>query len=157
MAENIVFLGLGSNLGDRDENIKKAIEHLKDKVRIEKVSSIIETEPYGFVDQPKFLNCVLKGTTVLSPFELLEFVLDIENKMGRKRLFKWGPRNIDIDILLYDDLVIDAENLKIPHPELHKRLFVLEPLCEIEKDFVHPVLKKSVYELYTQLISSRKE
>jgi len=84
-------------------------------------------------------------------------VLDIENKMGRKRLFKWGPRNIDIDILFYDDCVIDTENLKIPHPELHKRLFVLEPLCEIEKDFVHPVLKKSVYELYTQLISSRKE
>jgi len=157
MAENVVFLGLGSNLGDRGENIKKAIEHLKDKIRIEKVSSIIETEPYGFVDQPKFLNCVLKGTTVLSPFELLKFVLDIENKMGRKRLFKWGPRNIDIDILFYDDCVIDTENLKIPHPELHKRLFVLEPLCEIEKDFVHPVLKKSVYELYTQLISSRKE
>jgi len=157
MAENVVFLGLGSNLGDRGENIKKAIEHLKDKIRIEKVSSIIETEPYGFVDQPKFLNCVLKGTTVLSPLELLEFVLDIENKMGRKRLFKWGPRNIDIDILFYDDCVIDTENLKIPHPELHKRLFVLEPLCEIEKDFVHPVLKKSVYELYTQLISSRKE
>ncbi|ADL41567.1 2-amino-4-hydroxy-6-hydroxymethyldihydropteridine pyrophosphokinase [Caldicellulosiruptor obsidiansis OB47] len=153
MAENVVFLGLGSNLGDRGENIKKAIEHLKDKIRIEKVSSIIETEPYGFVDQPKFLNCVLKGTTVLSPLELLEFVLDIENKMGRKRLFKWGPRNIDIDILFYDDCVIDTENLKIPHPELHKRLFVLEPLCEIEKDFVHPVLKKSVYELYTQLIS----
>ncbi|ADQ03757.1 2-amino-4-hydroxy-6-hydroxymethyldihydropteridine pyrophosphokinase [Caldicellulosiruptor owensensis OL] len=157
MAENIVFLGLGSNLGDRDENIKKAIEHLKDKVRIEKLSSIIETEPYGFVDQPKFLNCVLKGTTLLSPFELLEFVLEIENKMGRKRLFKWGPRNIDIDILFYDDWVIDTEKLKIPHPELHKRLFVLEPLCEIEKDFVHPVLKKNVYELYTQLISSRKE
>jgi len=157
MAENVVFLGLGSNLGDRGENIKKAIEYLESKIRIEKVSSIIETEPYGFVDQPKFLNCVLKGTTVLSPFELLEFVLDIENKMGRKRLFKWGPRNIDIDILFYDDCVIDTENLKIPHPELHKRLFVLEPLCEIEKDFVHPVLKKSVYELYTQLISSRKE
>jgi len=157
MDKQVVFLGLGSNLGDRHENIKKAIEHLKDKVRIEKVSSIIETEPYGFVAQPKFLNCVLKGTTLLSPFELLELVLEIENKMGRKRLFKWGPRNIDIDILFYDDCVIDTEKLKIPHPELHKRLFVLEPLCEIEKDFVHPVLKKSVYELYTQLISSRKE
>ncbi|BCS82229.1 2-amino-4-hydroxy-6-hydroxymethyldihydropteridine diphosphokinase [Anaerocellum diazotrophicum] len=157
MDRHIVFLGLGSNLGNRHKNIQKAIEHLKDKVRIEKVSSIIETQPYGFVDQPKFLNCVLKGTTLLLPFELLEFVLEIENKMGRIRLFKWGPRNIDIDILFYDDCVIDTEKLKIPHPELHKRLFVLEPLCEIEKDFIHPVLKKSVYELYTQLISSRKE
>ncbi|ADQ08104.1 2-amino-4-hydroxy-6-hydroxymethyldihydropteridine pyrophosphokinase [Caldicellulosiruptor hydrothermalis 108] len=157
MDKHIVFLGLGSNLGNRHENIKRAIEHLKDKIIIEKISSIIETQPYGFVDQPKFLNCVLKGTTMLSPFELLEFVLGIENKMGRIRLFKWGPRNIDIDILFYDDCVIDTENLKIPHPELHKRLFVLEPICEIEKDFVHPVLKKSVYELYTQLTSPRKE
>ncbi|AEM74698.1 2-amino-4-hydroxy-6-hydroxymethyldihydropteridine diphosphokinase [Caldicellulosiruptor acetigenus] len=157
MIDKVIFLGLGSNLGDRNENIQKAIEHLKYKVTIEKISSIIETEPYGVVDQPKFLNCVLKGRTLLSPFELLEFVLEIENKMGRKRLFKWGPRNIDIDILFYDDCVIDTENLKIPHPELHKRLFVLEPLCEIEKDFIHPVFKKSVYELYIELISSRKE
>lgn len=157
MIDKVIFLGLGSNLGERNENIQKAIEHLKYKVTIEKISSIIETEPYGVVNQPKFLNCVLKGRTLLSPFELLEFVLEIENKMGRKRLFKWGPRNIDIDILFYDDCVIDTEKLKIPHPELHKRLFVLEPLYEIEKDFIHPVLKKSVYDLYTQLISSRKE
>lgn len=157
MIDKVIFLGLGSNLGSREENIKMAIDYLKENIRIEKVSSIIETEPYGFVNQPKFLNCVLKGTTLLSPFELLEFVLEIENKMGRKRLFKWGPRNIDIDILFYDDCVIDTEKLKIPHPELHKRLFVLEPLCEIEKNFVHPVLKKSVYELYIELISSRKE
>ncbi|ABP65765.1 2-amino-4-hydroxy-6-hydroxymethyldihydropteridine pyrophosphokinase [Caldicellulosiruptor saccharolyticus DSM 8903] len=149
-----IFLGLGSNLGDRQKNIEMAIEYLKEKVEIEKVSKIIETEPYGYVEQPKFLNCCVMGKTQLSPAELLDFVLSIEEKMGRKRLFKWGPRNIDIDILFYDSATIDQENLKIPHPELHKREFVLLPLIEIAPDFVHPAFKKTVLELYRELKNS---
>jgi len=94
------------------------------------------------------------GKTQLSPAELLDFVLSIEEKMGRKRLFKWGPRNIDIDILFYDSATIDQENLKIPHPELHKREFVLLPLIEIAPDFVHPAFKKTVLELYRELKNS---
>ncbi|WAM31627.1 2-amino-4-hydroxy-6-hydroxymethyldihydropteridine diphosphokinase [Caldicellulosiruptor naganoensis] len=150
-----VILALGSNLGDRQRNIETAIEYLKEKVDIKKVSTIIETEPYGYTQQPKFLNCCLMGKTCLSPFELLEFVLSIEKKMGRERLFKWGPRNIDIDILFYNSLVIDEENLKIPHPEIQKREFVLLPLSEIAPDFVHPVLKKTVVQLYTDLMNSK--
>lgn len=149
-----IFLALGSNIGDRLENIKNAIHYLEEKITILKVSTIIETEPYGVLDQPKFLNCVLKGNTNLKPQELLSFVLGIEEKMGRKRTIKWGPRNIDIDILFYESLIIENENLKIPHPELHKRAFVLIPLCEIAPDFIHPVFNKTMMNLKNELTKS---
>lgn len=150
-AIHTVFLGLGSNMGKKEDNIRLAIEMLKERIDIEIVSSIIETEPYGYTEQPRFLNCCLMGKTALLPRELLEFVLGIEKKMGRVREFKWGPRNIDIDILFYDDLIIEQDDLIIPHPELYKREFVLIPLLEIAPEFIHPKFKKTIRELYESL------
>ncbi len=128
-----VFLGLGSNLGDRHHHISTAISVLKlnNEIEVTKESSIYETEPYGYINQPNFLNMVVEINTTLSPMGLLNFVNDIEAKLGRKRLIHWGPRTIDIDILLYDGMIIKNEVLEVPHPYIMKRLFVLVPLAEI--------------------------
>jgi 2-amino-4-hydroxy-6-hydroxymethyldihydropteridine diphosphokinase len=147
------FIALGSNLGDKRKNIEIAIEKLKEKgIKILKVSSIIETEPYGYKDQDSFLNAVCLVETSLDPFSLLRVLLNIEEEMGRKRIFKWGPRNIDLDIIFYDDLVIESEELIIPHPDAHNRTFVMGPISEIEPDFVHPVLKRKVIDIYNDLL-----
>jgi len=147
------FIALGSNLGDKRKNIEIAIEKIKEKgIKILKVSSIIETEPYGYKDQDSFLNAVCLVETSLDPFSLLRVLLNIEEEMGRKRTFKWGPRNIDLDIIFYDDLVIESEELIIPHPDAHNRTFVMGPISEIEPDFVHPVLKRKVIDIYNDLL-----
>jgi 2-amino-4-hydroxy-6-hydroxymethyldihydropteridine diphosphokinase len=147
------FIALGSNLGDKRKNIEIAIEKIKEKgINILKVSSIIETEPYGYKDQDSFLNAVCLVETSLDPFSLLKVLLNIEEEMGRKRIFKWGPRNIDLDIIFYDDLVIESEELIIPHPDAHNRTFVMGPISEIEPDFVHPVLKRKVIDIYNDLL-----
>jgi len=147
------FIALGSNLGDKRKNIEIAIEKIKEKgIKILKVSSIIETEPYGYKDQDSFLNAVCLVETSLDPFSLLRVLLNIEEEMGRKRIFKWGPRNIDLDIIFYDDLVIESEELIIPHPDAHNRTFVMGPISEIEPDFVHPVLKRKVIDIYNDLL-----
>jgi len=147
------FIALGSNLGDKRKNIEIAIEKIKEKgINILKVSSIIETEPYGYKDQDSFLNAVCLVETSLDPFSLLRVLLNIEEEMGRKRIFKWGPRNIDLDIIFFDDLVIDSEELIIPHPDAHNRTFVMGPISEIEPDFVHPVLKRKVIDIYNNLL-----
>mgnify|MGYP001374619705 CR=1 FL=1 len=153
--ESEVVLGLGSNIGNRLKNINEAISMLKDKLIIVKVSKVIETEPYGYKDQPMFLNCCLIAKTALSADKLLEFVLSIEKRMGRVREFKWGPRNIDIDILFYDNLIINRDDLVIPHPELHKREFVLKSLVEIMPDFVHPKLNRSIKDIYEELVNKK--
>ncbi len=144
---HISYLSLGTNIGDREYNLRKAIEKLREKVRILSISNIYETEPVGFKEQDNFLNIVIKIATDMEVERLLDFVLNIEKEMGRKRIIHWGPRIIDIDILFFDDLIIDKENLKIPHPELHKRNFVLYPLSEVAYDFIHPVLNQSIDEL----------
>ena len=127
-----VYLALGSNLGDREQSIHKAIQALKkDGVSILKVSSIIETDPVGPL-QDKFLNAVLKGKTQLSPEELLEVIQSVERKLGRVRKIINGPRTIDIDILLYDDIKLVSRRLIIPHPRMMERSFVLEPLKEVD-------------------------
>lgn len=147
-----VFIGLGSNLGDRKKNIEEAIEKLKSYgLKILKISSIIETEPYGYREQNKFLNAVCLVETDLDPYSLLDLLLRIEKEMGRVRTIKWGPRNIDLDIIFYDDLVIDSETLKIPHPDAHNRSFVMGPMAEIDPDFIHPVLKKTVREILAEI------
>lgn len=129
-----VFIGLGSNLGDREKNIKEAIRLLESnpKIKIEKISSLIETEPQGCPPQPNYLNGIIKIKTSLYPEELLYFLQEIENKLGRKRLIKNGPRTIDLDILLYGEEELNKDNLKVPHPRMFKRDFVLKPLLEIE-------------------------
>ena len=148
-----VFLGLGSNIGERVANLDEAIARLDahKNISVIKRSSIIETEPYGNVDQDKFMNMCVEIETDLTPVTLLETVLKVEQDMGRTRIIDWGPRNIDIDILLYEDLEINLVDLDIPHAEMHKRLFVLEPLAEIAPDVVHPTSGLTIKSLKKKL------
>lgn len=134
------FLGLGSNLGDRQAYLDAACQELSahQSARIIQSSSLYETEPVGYLDQGWFLNQVVEIETTLEPDELLHFIQDIENKLGRKRLIHWGPRVIDIDILLYGDRIIKAPHLTVPHPSMYERCFVLMPLREIAADLIHP-------------------
>ena len=142
-----VYLGLGSNLGDRERHIHRALELLKGHVRIDSVSSLYETAPIGFREQPQFLNAVCRCRTTLSPSELLAFTKRLEAGAGRTPSFKNGPREIDIDILLFDDLVMETEGLTIPHPRMAERGFVLAPLAEIAPEVRHPVSGKTAREL----------
>jgi 2-amino-4-hydroxy-6-hydroxymethyldihydropteridine diphosphokinase len=143
-----VYLGLGSNLGNRQKNLDMALELLSQRLQIKKVSSIFETEPMGNTDQPKFLNLVCQVQTILQPEGLLTLGKGIELKMGRAAVHeKDSPRIIDIDILLYGDLVMTTEKLTIPHPRLTEREFVLAPLADIAPEAVHPVNGKTVKEL----------
>ena len=126
-----IYLSLGSNIGETRKNLEEAMEALAEKVEITAVSSYYETEPVGYKDQSWFLNIAVAGETVLAPYELLSFTQSIEQGMGRVKLIRFGPRNIDIDILLYDDLILNDEALTIPHPRMTERAFVVEPLYEI--------------------------
>ena len=140
------YLGLGSNLGDRQANLDRALALLSERLRLEKISSIYDSEPVGDVEQPRFLNLVCQATTLLPPEGLLALAKGIEAKMGRHG--KSGePRNIDIDILLYGDQVIETPDLVIPHPSMTQRAFVLVPLAEIAPAVVHPVTGKTVKEM----------
>jgi 2-amino-4-hydroxy-6-hydroxymethyldihydropteridine diphosphokinase len=146
-----VYLSLGSNLGDREANLQAAIERLGVVGEVIAVSSFFETEPVEFTDQPWFLNCVAALETGKTPRQLLKALLGVEQAMGRRRTQDKGPRNIDIDILLFGDSVVDTKGLTIPHPALHERRFVLEPLVEIASEVRHPVLNKTVRELRDKL------
>ncbi|HSL46843.1 MAG TPA: 2-amino-4-hydroxy-6-hydroxymethyldihydropteridine diphosphokinase [Anaerolineales bacterium] len=144
MKEHIVYLALGSNLGDRLTNLKQAINSLTPQMDVKAKSQVYETPPWGYEDQPKFLNQVIKAKTYLDPEPLLKHLKRLEVALGRKESIRNGPRLIDIDILFYDDRVLDTPSLVIPHPRLHERAFVLLPLMDIDPDLVHPVSKKSV-------------
>ena len=146
---NTVYIGLGSNLGRRLDYIKKAIDFISglNSTSINAFSSICESEPYGNVTQPKFLNCVLKLNTTIEPLDLLTKLKNIEKNMGREKAKRWDPRVIDIDILLYNDLIMDSPELKIPHPDLLNRDFVIKPLLELDENIVHPVKNKKISEL----------
>jgi 2-amino-4-hydroxy-6-hydroxymethyldihydropteridine diphosphokinase len=150
-----VFLSLGSNVGDRSANLRAAIERLGDHGAVRAVSGFYETEPVGLHDQPWFLNCVLTLETDDAPEALLKKVLAIEQEMGRLRTRDKGPRSIDIDILLFGDRVVDGRELKIPHPAMHQRRFVLEPLAEIAPEALHPQLRKTARELLADLPPGR--
>ncbi len=147
----IVFIGIGSNLGDRIRNCKKALMLLEEGGVIIRRSSLYETEPWGRREQGLFINCVAQMETGLGPWELLEFLQGIESKMGRDDSGMWGPRIIDLDILLYDDRIIPDESLTIPHPHLHRREFALAPLSEIAPDIIHPALKRSIADILSGL------
>lgn len=149
MRQEVVYLGLGSNLGDKTDNCRRALEgiYASDHTHIQAVSSLYKTEPIGYRDQDWFINCVAKAATSLLPPHLHSFLQGIEQQMGRKRSFPMGPRLIDIDILFYGAEIIEDASLTIPHPQLHQRGFVLVPLAELAPDLFHPILKKTIDEL----------
>lgn len=150
-----VYVALGSNMGDKRGYIEQAVEKIEDtkNCRVECVSELLETEPYGEVEQDQFLNGALKLWTTFSPEELLERIHEIEQEAGRERLIHWGPRTLDLDILLYDDEVIGENELCIPHVDMQNRQFVLEPMVEIAPYKRHPVYGKTMKELLEDLIS----
>jgi 2-amino-4-hydroxy-6-hydroxymethyldihydropteridine diphosphokinase len=147
----VVYLSLGSNLGDRVANLRRALHLLAGDVEIDGVSSVWETEPWGLKDQPWFLNIVCRGDTNLSPHQLLTLIKEIERQLGRQPTIRYGPRTIDIDILLYDRRVIRDPELQIPHPRLAARAFVLYPLREIAPAVIHPVTGKSATDMVAEL------
>jgi 2-amino-4-hydroxy-6-hydroxymethyldihydropteridine diphosphokinase len=146
-ASHKVYLALGTNLGDRPGNLRQALQKLRACANVEQVSRCYETKPVGYEDQPDFLNLTCCITTELAPLQLLRSLRDIEQQMGRQASFRNAPRPIDIDILLFDDLVVDFPELTIPHPRMSERAFVLAPLADIAPEIVHPILKLTVREM----------
>lgn len=153
MKANKVYLALGSNLEKREKNLETAIKEISEFTEIVKKSTIYETEPVGYLDQGKFLNMAIEIATELSALELIFRLQEIEHKMGRIREIKNGPRTIDLDILLYNQEQFKQKNLEIPHPRMHERLFVLEPLNEIATNINHPKLNKTIKQLYESRIN----
>ena len=155
---SIAYIGIGSNLGNREENCQKAIALLiKKNIKITKRSSLYEIEPWGVKEQPRFINMAVEIETNLEPAELLKVIKEIENSMGRREGIRWGPRVIDLDVLLYDDLILKTGELEIPHPAIKDREFVLKPLSEIAPDKIHPILKKSIKTLLIELLESSQD
>jgi 2-amino-4-hydroxy-6-hydroxymethyldihydropteridine diphosphokinase len=151
---NKIYLGLGSNIGDTRENISKALYILSKKIHITKISSLYKTEPVGYKEQDWFLNMVIEGETVLKPRELLDFTQSVEKEMKRVKTIRFGPRIIDVDILLYENINIQSDDLTIPHPRMKERAFVLIPLYEITKDIIigDKKIKDLVYKLQGEII-----
>ena len=150
MLKSVCFLSLGTNLGNKEVNLQTAIRYIADEVgNIIAQSSVIETEPWGFMSKKSFLNAVIEIETNSSPSEILKKTQEIEQRMGRKQKTQnsYQDRIIDIDLILYDNVVLDTPELKLPHPLFHKRDFVLKPLCEIAPEYIHPILGKPIKEL----------
>lgn len=147
------YVAFGSNMGNREEYIREALEALKanPQINVNKISDVIETKPYGVVEQDDFLNGVLEIETLLSPEELLDVLHEIENTADRKRTLRWGPRTLDLDILFFDKLVYESERLVIPHVDIENRDFVLKPMCMIAPNLRHPILRKTIAQLLREL------
>ena len=148
------FLSLGSNLGNREENLKRALELLGNEAQIKKVSSLYETKPWGKTDQPDFINQAIEVVSYEEPEDFLKILLSIEKTLGRERHEKWAARTLDIDILFCDDEIIYTDELKIPHPYIHEREFVLNPMAEIAPFFVHPIYRKQIRELLSEIMET---
>lgn len=150
----IAYIALGSNLGNKEKNLRRALLLLTQQgVEVVRVSSFLSTEPYGVTDQPQFLNAVACVRTSLAPLALLDVLLATELAMGRVRLRHWGERNIDLDLLLYEDVVLDLPRLHLPHSDMQNRDFVLLPLAEIAPELKHPTLQKTIWELKKDLMN----
>lgn len=149
----VAYLGIGSNLGDKFANLQNCVSYLSqtDGIEIQRVSRIYETTPWGITEQPDFLNAAIEIKTFHAPQQLLNIIKDIETKMGREKSHRWGPRKIDIDILLYDNVTLKSEALTIPHINLHKRLFVIAPLCDLIADANLPEGNRSFKEIFQEL------
>jgi dihydroneopterin aldolase / 2-amino-4-hydroxy-6-hydroxymethyldihydropteridine diphosphokinase len=148
----VVYLGIGSNLGNKSSNCRRSVKLLRDRgITVTKESVQFITEPWGLKDQPGFCNMAVEAFTELPPLELLAVLKDIEREMGRESGVRWGPRIIDLDILLYDNLIFSDDMLTIPHPHLHERRFALEPLSEIAPDVLHPVMLKTIESLLREV------
>ena len=151
------YIGFGSNIGDRLAHIQNAIHALSktDGITLQKISSLYKTDPVGCEEQAQFLNGVAVIQTSLPPLSLLHTLKDIETAIGRKHRMRWGPREIDLDILIYGDLCVQTEELVVPHPEMHLRGFVLVPLAELAPDLVHPIFQVSIQTLLNRLEDSK--
>ena len=145
------YIGLGSNLGDRMATLRSAVQRLQTLGRITRVSSLYETEPVGYLDQPRFLNAVVALETALAPVDLLRALLGIERELGRTRSFPNAPRALDLDLLLVDDVTLETAELNLPHPRLHDRAFVLVPLADLAPEMVHPESGQTVREMLRAL------
>jgi len=154
-----VFLGLGSNLGDRESTLQSAVAALghAPNVMVRRVSRFIETPPHGGPPQPDYLNGAVEIQTELAPRQVLELLTAIEQRLGRVRAERWGPRTLDLDLLLYDHEVINEPGLRIPHPRMHERSFVLQPLAEIAPDARHPLLGKTITRMLQELTASNHQ
>lgn len=148
---SLAYLSLGSNVGDRAAHLRAALTWLETEGRVVSVSSFYETEPVEFTDQAWFLNCAVTLETTDTPEHLMTAILDVEKKMGRQRTQPKGPRTIDIDVLLFGETILDTPRLTVPHPAMHQRRFVLQPLAEIAPALQHPMLKKTIRELLDAL------
>lgn len=154
----ISYIGLGSNIGNRESNCFQAIDLIKSNLgTVEARSSLYETKPWGIMEQPAFINMAIKLETSLEPLALLKELKKIEHIVGREKTFRWGPRVIDLDILFYDDLIIRTSELVIPHLDVPVRLFVLKPMVEIAPDLIHPQFKKTIQELYKEAIYNESQ
>ena len=154
-----IYFSLGTNLGDKEQNLRLAVQHIEERIgKIVSLSAFYATAPWGFTSDNAFLNAVVCAETSLPPLEILSITQSVEQEMGRTHKSVNGvysDRVIDVDLLLYDDLILDTPTLKLPHPLMQERAFVMEPLAEIAPDVLHPVLKKTMQELYRTLVSQK--
>jgi 2-amino-4-hydroxy-6-hydroxymethyldihydropteridine diphosphokinase len=148
-----VYISIGSNIGNRKKNIRAAIERLKCAASSIRCSKPYRTAPYGYLNQPDFINMALEIETDYTPSHLLKELQEIEASLGRVRTIKWGQRTIDLDIIFYDNDIIEEAGLIIPHPDMQNRIFVLKPLMDLCPEYIHPLLKKSISSLYSDLAS----
>ena len=150
---NKVYIAAGSNLGDKEETLKEAIYKIdkrKDCV-VTKVSNFYTTDPVGYEDQDQFVNCVFEINTLQTPSELMDTLLEVEKDFKRDRIIRWGPRTLDLDIIFYDDIISYDEHILIPHPRAHERQFVMKPMCDINPYYVHPIYRKRVMDISSEL------
>lgn len=148
-----VYIAAGSNLGDKEETLKEAIDKIdkrKDCV-VTKVSNFYTTDPVGYEDQDQFVNCVFEIDTLQTPSELMDTLLEVEKDFKRERIIRWGPRTLDLDIIFYDDIISYDEHILIPHPRAHERQFVMKPMCDINPYYVHPIYRKRVMDISSEL------